>query len=189
MKIVLIRHGATPGNAERRYVGTTDESLSADGRAGLCSRVYPSVEQVFISPMKRCAETAALIYPSLDPVMVDDFRECNFGAFEYRSYAELKDVPAYQTWLSSGGTLPFPGGESRAAFSRRCCEAFLKTLQTATAPSIAIVAHGGTLMAIMERFAIPKKEYYDYQVGNGEGFCGMWEENRHSLAACRPLTT
>ena len=34
----------------------------------------------------------------------------------------------------------------------------------------AIVAHGGTLMAIMEKYARPSRTYFDYQVGNGEGF-------------------
>ena len=33
-----------------------------------------------------------------------------------------------------------------------------------------MVAHGGTLMAIMEKFAVPEGGYFDFQVGNGEGF-------------------
>ena len=31
MKIILIRHGKTPGNLEKRYVGRTDEGLSEIG--------------------------------------------------------------------------------------------------------------------------------------------------------------
>ena len=34
----------------------------------------------------------------------------------------------------------------------------------------ALIGHGGTIMAIMERFAMPRRGYFDYQVGNGEGF-------------------
>ena len=30
MKLLLIRHGATPGNLEKRYVGRTDESLTQE---------------------------------------------------------------------------------------------------------------------------------------------------------------
>ena len=33
MKIVLIRHGATAGNIEKRYIGTTDEPLCDTGTA------------------------------------------------------------------------------------------------------------------------------------------------------------
>lgn len=32
------------------------------------------------------------------------------------------------------------------------------------------VIHGGTIMAIMERFAKPAGSYYDYQAQNGRGF-------------------
>ena len=39
----------------------------------------------------------------------------------------------------------------------------------------AVVAHGGTLMAIMEKFAVPVGGYFDFQAGNGEGF--VMEEN------------
>ena len=52
-----------------------------------------------------------------------------------------------------------------------------------------IVAHGGTIMAFMERFGEPKREYYEWQPDNGEG----WElevETDHRPAdfpACRLL--
>ena len=32
MKIVLIRHGATKGNLEKRYIGRTDEDLCGEVR-------------------------------------------------------------------------------------------------------------------------------------------------------------
>ena len=61
--IFLIRHGATPGNLEGRYIGRTDESLSETGRDEILQHEYPSVDIVFSSPMRRCRETASLIYP------------------------------------------------------------------------------------------------------------------------------
>ena len=33
--ILLLRHGATPGNAQHKYIGATDEPLSPEGRAAL----------------------------------------------------------------------------------------------------------------------------------------------------------
>ena len=169
MKWVLIRHGKTQGNLERRYIGSrTDEPLCAQGIAELKDKQYPPVKRVFTSPMKRCLETAALLYPNVLIETVTDFRECDFGDFENKNYAELNGNTDYQTWIDSGGEMPFPNGESRAMFAERCVRAFQK-IQSQT-EDCAIIAHGGTLMAIMESAARPVGCYYDFQVQNGEGF-------------------
>ena len=82
MKWVLIRHGMTRGNRERRYIGArTDEPLCPEGVAQLRAKDYPRVERVFASPMRRCLETAAILYPGVPVEIVEDFREGDFGAF------------------------------------------------------------------------------------------------------------
>ena len=168
MKWVLIRHGQTQGNLEHRYIGCrTDEPLCAQSRDALAGKPYPDVRRVFVSPMKRCIETARLIYPQIEPEVITDFRECDFGAFENKSYAELSGRSDYQAWVASGGEMPFPGGESRTRFAARCAAAFERLDAQEDA---ALVVHGGTIMAIMERFAVPKGSYYEFQVKNGEGY-------------------
>ena len=171
MRWVLIRHGQTQGNLERRYIGCrTDEPLCAAGREALRVCRYPAVSRVFASPMRRCVETAAILYPGIRPEIVPDFRECDFGAFEGKNYAELSGRADYQVWIDSGGALPFPGGEGRDAFAARCVRAFERLRAQDIREDCALIAHGGTIMAIMERYALPKGGYFDYQVGNGEGF-------------------
>ena len=169
MKWVLIRHGKTQGNLERRYIGSrTDEPLCAQGIAELKEKRCPTVQRVYVSPMKRCIETAAILYPGVPADVVEDFRECDFGDFENLNYIELNGRKDYQAWIDSNGEMPFPNGESRAVFAARCVRAFEKV--SGQAEDCAIIAHGGTLMAIMERFARPAGCYYDFQVKNGEGF-------------------
>ena len=171
MRWVLIRHGQTQGNLEHRYIGCrTDEPLCAAGRETLRLRRYPEVSRVFASPMRRCVETAAILYPGIRLEIVPDLRECDFGAFEGKNYAELSCRADYQAWIDSGGAMPFPGGESRAAFSARCVRAFERLRAQAFQEDCALIVHGGTIMAIMERYALPKGGYFGYQVGNGEGF-------------------
>jgi len=171
MSVVLIRHGQTRGNLERRYIGCrTDEPLCTAGIAALRERAYPPVCRVFVSPMRRCLETAAILYPNIEPEIVEDFRECDFGAFEGQNYAELSGRADYQAWIDSGGELPFPGGEGRASFEKRCVDAFEALLARNQRNDWAIVAHGGTIMAIMERYARPAGAYYDFQVECSQGF-------------------
>lgn len=169
MKWVLIRHGKTQGNLQRRYIGSrTDEPLCPQGIQDLQAMQAPAVQRVFASPLKRCLETAAILYPDIPVEIVNDFRECDFGAFENKNHAELNGRADYQAWIDSNGEMPFPNGESRAAFAARCVKAFEKIrIQPC---DCALVAHGGTLMAIMEAYASPAGTYYDFQVQNGKGF-------------------
>ncbi|MBQ8092688.1 MAG: histidine phosphatase family protein [Clostridia bacterium] len=170
MKIILIRHGATQGNLEGRYIGSrTDEPLCEEGIQVLQRSHYPEACRVFVSPMRRCLETAKVIYPAVPPQIVNDFRECDFGRFEGRNYAELNGREDYQAWIDSGGTLPFPGGESRLMFASRSVSAFQQLLPRMKNTN-ALIVHGGTIMAIMEAYARPKKDYFAYQVHNGSGF-------------------
>ena len=127
MKIVLIRHGATAGNIKKRYIGITDEDLCASGIESIHNNIkagyYQEVQAVYVSPMKRCRQTAKLIYPEYKQHIVPDFRECDFGIFENKNYKELSGNGDYQAWIDSNGTLPFPNGESMDAFKSRCLEA------------------------------------------------------------------
>ena len=60
MKLILIRHGKTKGNREKRYIGKTDEPLEKNT---VIVKKYPKTDIVISSPMKRCIMTANLIYP------------------------------------------------------------------------------------------------------------------------------
>lgn len=177
MNWVLIRHGKTQGNIEHRYIGRrTDEPLCGQGVRELQEKAFPAVERVYVSPMRRCIETAALIYPGVPVQIVEDFCECDFGEFENKNYAELNGRVDYQKWIDSGGEMPFPGGESRAQFTQRSLCAFEKLHPTEE--NCAIVAHGGTIMAIMEKYARPARGYYDYQVKNAQGYL-LHEDGTH----------
>ncbi len=175
LELALIRHGKTFGNTQGRYIGTTDEPLCREGIDALDGRAAddPAAELVFSSPMKRCMQTAGILYPGMEPYVLEDFRECDFGEFENKNYKELSGNSAYQAWIDSGGTMAFPGGESREQVTERTVRAFRQMLEVCRerqATQAALVAHGGTIMTVMEQFARPKRDYYDWQVKNGCGF-------------------
>lgn len=183
MRITLIRHGITKGNQSGRYIGTTDEELSYEGkeelirlsRAGMYNDITPDI--IFTSPMQRCIQTKELLFGKIDSQIVSDLRECDFGDFEGKNYIELNGNKDYQMWIDSGGTLPFPNGEDTKAFKQRCVSAFEKlTKDTKACKEIALIVHGGTIMAIMEAFDSDKKNYFEYQVKNCEGFITEYDE-------------
>ena len=130
--LTLIRHGATLSNKEGRYLGKTDEALGPDGirtlEKSVADRIYPIADVLFSGPMKRCLETAQILYPGQTPICIPEWTEMDFGAFEGHNYQELSGNPAYQRWIDSGGTLPFPEGESREEFIRRNVAGYEKML-------------------------------------------------------------
>ncbi len=198
MLIYLIRHGKTAGNLSGRYIGKTDEGLCPEGRTALEAirqrflsgkDALPRPETVYTSALKRTRETAAVLFPDLPVCVRAGFNECDFGEFEYKNYRELSGNPSYQKWVDSGGTLPFPGGESHENFVNRSAETFSRAVEELSAgkKTAAFVVHGGTVMAVMERFAFPQNGFYAWQVKNGCGFAAELD-----LAAwqsgCRKLT-
>lgn len=177
MKLLLVRHGMTETNKKRQFCGgRSDVSLCPEGREMLENRIYPQVSKVYSSPMKRCLETAEIVFGCKEPQIVQAFRECNFGNLEMRTNEECAGDPVYDEFVKSGGTKPFPGGESLVEFNERVnlgLEQLMEILgedkEDESAP-IGIVVHGGTIMCIMNTLAPTEGGIYDYNVKNGEGY-------------------
>ena len=179
IELTLIRHGATAGNERGCYIGKTDEPLSEAGTAAIWERVkrgiYPSADILLISPMLRCRQTAEVIFPGQKQHPISLWREMDFGEFEGKNYQELNGDIRYQRWIDSGGTISFPGGESREEFCRRVTKGMEQALGLIQEQSrqkrdisVAAVVHGGTIMALLSSYC--GGDYYDYQCANGEGY-------------------
>lgn len=187
-KFLLIRHGETDGNQSKRYIGKTDEGLASEGKTTVLNtkRIVDewlasnkiTVTTVYSSPMKRAKQTAEMIFPDAELIEINDLREIDFGDFEYKNYDDLKDDPRYQAYIDSNGEMRFPNGESKKEFQQRSCEAYEKIIKdNPDEKLIVIVAHGGTIMAIMDRFTTTNNSYFDYRVSNAEGFINSIDES------------
>lgn len=180
MRVWLLRHGETDYNARRKYLGRTDLPLSERGRARLV-RANFLPDTVYVSPLRRTAETAELLFPGSRLIVEPDFREMDFGIFEGKSWKDMEELPAYRAWVEGGCLDAPPGGESRSRFCRRVCSAFealVEAQRRAGAQRLVIVAHGGTQMAALERFGQPGRDYYDWNGPLGGGFVldsARWE--------------
>lgn len=194
MELVLIRHFQTEGNGKGQYIGSTDEPLDECAIPKYLSG-YPKIDHLAVSPMKRCIQTADLIYPSYDKIICPLLRELDFGEYERKTYEELKDKPEYQRWIDSGGLGAFPGGEDRVCFQKRCMqgmELLIKELTALESRSAGVVVHGGTIMAVMSACDRKKRPFYEWQVGNGEGYVvsidvSEWEQGDHCFRNIRKI--
>ena len=179
MRLLLIRHGQTAGNMRKAYIGRTDEPLCEEGRAWITERaktfhqVFPQIDGLYVSPMLRARETAELCFPGVEQHVVDDLREMDFGDFEGKTYKEMDGDARYQAWVDSGCEGLCPNGEDKAGFCARIERAFESLLSQASMcgeQNIVVVAHGGTVMASLARYAQPAKPYFEWYVESGGAY-------------------
>ena len=176
-KIHLIRHGLTQENFEGRYLGQTDSPLCEAGKSQLEQMreemTYPTVEAVFSSPLCRCTETAKILFPDQECIVLEDLKEYDFGEWDGLSAEDLEDNEAFKEWLAGGPDSAPPYGESNAEFGRRVAAIFMKIIEglgkTGTRDA-AIITHGGVIMSIMSMFALPEAGMTEWLTPNGCGF-------------------
>ena len=173
MKVIIIRHGKTQSNIERRYMGCrTDEDLLETEKSSLQDPGIADDDCLIISsPMKRSLQTAHIFFPGRAILVAEDLREMDFGIFEGKNYMDLNGDPDYQAWVDSGCTSRIPDGESMDSFIKRTMTGFREAVRTAIdkrAATLCIVAHGGSIMSVM--YSLFGGNYYDYYTQNGDGY-------------------
>jgi broad specificity phosphatase PhoE len=144
----FVRHGETPGNAERRFQ-TPDVPLSENGReqaaavaATLLDTTRPGA--ILSSDYTRTLETAAAIGARLALPVTEEpaLRERNFGIARGRLYSEFADEEM-SLWRAPHYRIE--QGESWADVYDRM-RRFLDSLRAAPpAPEIILVSHGGSM--------------------------------------------
>lgn len=174
MEVVLLRHGQTAGNRAGRYSGSTDEPLCPEGVAHARTlHADGGTARVYVSPLKRTQQTAAILFPNAEQVIVPDLREMSFGVFEGRTAGEMEFDAAYRAWVDGGCTGVCPGGESAEQVAKRVCAAFAGALADAAAHKqtrAVFVLHGGAIMALMYVCARPSRSFYEWNVQNCCGY-------------------
>lgn len=119
-------------------------------------------------------QTSNIIYKNIKPIIVNDFKECDFGDFEGKNHEMLKNDSYYKLWLKSNGKIAFPNGEHPNLFRQRCENAFLD-VACRSKKDFVVICHGGTIMAILSKYT--GKDFYDFHVCNGNGFSFEFDIN------------
>lgn len=179
--VLFIRHGATAGNLEKRYIGRTNEPLCDLGLTQVIALAQQNLQAdvVFTSPALRTRQTAEHLFPGIGLREVPDLWETDFGAFEGKTAAELEHDPDYQAWVDSLCQGPIPGGESVSDFKNRCIQAFQQAMEEVEeGQTAAFVIHGGCIMAILEGLSDPPCGFYDHHISPGQMLCRVYETGK-----------
>lgn len=160
--ILLVRHGETDWNRERRIQGHTDRPLNETGKAqaeALAEQLAGEpVDAVYSSDLLRAHETARIIArgKGLEVTTVPDLRERDFGTWEGLTDEEaLLRFPQAQSGHWGDAETPEQMG-------RRVVEALRRIAAGHPGRRVVVVAHGGPLRALLRHCAVER----DGPIGN-----------------------
>jgi probable phosphoglycerate mutase len=179
LNIILIRHGETAWNAERRLQGHLDIPLNAEGerQARLLAGALATepLDLIVSSDLQRARQTAQAVATlrgmqlQIDPGL----RERCYGGFEGLLYSEIEQrFPAqFAAWQGRDVDAILPNGkncgETFRQFYTRATEAILGLARAHPGQTIAMVAHGGVLeCAYRMALGLPLETPRDFKVFN-----------------------
>jgi broad specificity phosphatase PhoE len=160
MRLLLIRHGETPWNRERRVQGCrSDTELSQRGREqaekiALLLRKQ-RVDALYSSSLRRAVDTAKVIAQAcgLEVQVAYDLREIDAGELEGLSQEELRKryEEFWKEWSQSDPCFPLPGGESLEGLQRRTWGEIERIMERHPKETVAVVGHLLANLAIICR--------------------------------------
>ena len=118
--LILIRHGETPHNRDKRYQGHRDTSLTTEGKRqtreiALRLRDEP-LDAIYSSDLKRTRYMAEVInsYHSLKINILPELREIDFGDWEGKTHDEIQRGwrGLLDEWEREPSQIKIPRGES-----------------------------------------------------------------------------
>jgi broad specificity phosphatase PhoE len=159
-RVVLVRHGETPGNRERRFqvYGTPLSPLGRLQAARVAARLAagPVPDVLYTSDLARAAETAAVIGERLGlrPTVAPELRELDVGDWKGQPHPAMAAAfpGGYEGWIAAGGMprLHGPEGESLDDLVARAIPWLEAALRRHGGQRLLVVSHGltlGTLLA------------------------------------------
>ncbi|WP_409303332.1 histidine phosphatase family protein [Peribacillus sp. SCS-155] len=170
--ISLFRHGMTDANRKKVYLGWTDSPLvEAYDPWNPGEKSFKGL--VFSSDLRRCTETASMLFPRQMVSCLQEIREMNFGSWEGLTYKDLKNQAEYIKWLEDPFTCCPPKGETFSEFSERVERGWSRiseALHMAGQKNAAIVTHGGVVRYFLWRYANEQKPFWEWAVPHGGGW-------------------
>jgi probable phosphoglycerate mutase len=156
-ELVVVRHGVTDWNREKRLQGHTDIALNPEGRkqaACLASALqYETFDVLYSSDLSRAIETAQAVADQQRGQRIlakRELRERHYGVFEGVPHHELAQrfPQSYAAWKARDALAALPGGESLHDFYGRITTYLTFLAQQHPGQRIFVATHGGVLDCI-----------------------------------------
>lgn len=169
IRLVLVRHAESTGNAKGSLTGDASDELTATG-VGQAIRLkgelqrYGVFEKVYSSNAQRALQTARLAgFPN--PMVLPEFAETDGGSWANRSRVQFETAfPNFFTKFDPAAA--YPDGESHVVMSERTLKAFRERVCSEPANTIAFM-HLGPINALLHSLLdIPLERFPVFQLAH-----------------------
>ncbi|MGD8189575.1 histidine phosphatase family protein [Brevibacillus ginsengisoli] len=200
IRVILMRHGETDWNKEKRVQGTQDIPLNDLGRVQVRETAQKfidaapySISQIITSPLRRAKESALICQELLHVPLIEgaDWRERSFGSLEGMTVHEIQQlyqiddfeeilhsfqIERQQTNIQQRSELSRPPFESIDEISLRITRGLQRILETSNQTNldghILIVTHGSIIKRLSRMFG------QDAGILHNAGFVELWINKR-----------
>ena len=184
-ELLLVRHGETDWNRDRRFQGHADPPLNEMGReqahALAAELAGERIELVYTSDLCRARETAEIVAASLgaDVVALRDLREIDVGEWEGLTWPEIEEryPEGARAWHEQG--FGWEAGETYDELGERVVAALRRIAADHPEQRVLVVGHGGTIRAtraFLEGLSVPESRSRSRPIGNCEVFRVVTED-------------
>jgi len=167
--LVLVRHGETDWNRERRFQGHANTPLNDAGRrqAGELATLLrgDGLSAVYTSPLLRAKDTATIVAAGLglDPYELEELREIDVGDWQGLTIDEVRTRHPEQldvAWRSG-----WPNGETHEELAERVLPALLDLDRRHAGERVLGVTHAGPIRVVLAAAAGLSHEESRLQIG------------------------
>lgn len=187
LTLTLVRHGESEANVAHMLSGWMDVPLTERGRKELeelrGSVDYPKAEILFSSPLQRCRDTAAILFPDMEPIVSDRFKEIDFRTLEGTILHSKEEIRSYfEDWVADR---PRRDEETFTPVSRRMGVSLETTAHDCLEKGIrsaTVVMHSGIMrVGVITLFGLPREDFNRMSVANGRGVVITFDDDARPL--------
>jgi len=155
--LILVRHGETPWNYEKRIVGHTEIGLNETGHRQAASIAEALREEkisaIYCSPLMRARETAAYITSdrALKTKYVDELKEFDAGELNGLTLEDVRQRYGdfFDMWMEGEPDMKMPGGESKNDLKHRVLPAMERIIDKHQTETVVVVSHTMIILTVL----------------------------------------
>jgi broad specificity phosphatase PhoE len=184
-ELLLVRHGETDWNRDRRFQGHADPPLNDKGReqanALAQELAAEGIELVYTSDLARARETAEIVGARLgaNVLLLRELREIDVGEWQGLTWPEIERryPEGARSWHERG--YGWESGETYDELGERVVAALRRIATKHPEQRVLVVGHGGTIRAtraFIEGVSVAESRSRRRPIGNCEVFRVVTED-------------